>query len=141
MATGAWYRFYNGAGWKISKRGTELPKPIIAGPWGLFYPSFPDGKKIATLDLSERRLVVEDSRIKSFRKEVHFDYTTEGANIMSLAAGPDGTINGGTTFPMRAFSYSPETGKSVNRESYGQWNTMAVQGNKFFVGGYGAGFL
>jgi hypothetical protein len=74
-------------------------------------------------------------------KRVAFDYTSEGAHIMGLATAPDGTICGGTAFPMRFFSYDPEIDAWVNRESYGQWNTVACQGSRFFVGGYGGGFL
>jgi len=58
-----------------------------------------------------------------------------------MATAPDGTLCGGTAFPMRCFSYDPRTDAWTNRESYGQWNTVARQGDRFFVGGYGAGFL
>ena len=60
---------------------------------------------------------------------------------MGLAAAPDGTICGGTAFPMRFFSYNPDTDQWINRASYGQWNTIARQGDHFFVGGYRGGFL
>ena len=60
---------------------------------------------------------------------------------MGVAAAPDGTICGGTAFPMRFFSFDPRKDKLVNREAYGQWNTVARQGDRFFVGGYGHGFL
>jgi len=60
---------------------------------------------------------------------------------MGLCTAPDNTICGGTAFPMRFFSYDPKTDSWINRESYGQWNTVARQGDRFFVGGYGAGFL
>jgi hypothetical protein len=42
---------------------------------------------------------------------------------------------------MRFFSYDPKTDEWVNRAAYGQWNTIAPQGDRFFVGGYGHGFL
>ena len=42
---------------------------------------------------------------------------------------------------MRFFSYDPAADSWVNRASYGQWNTVARQGDRFFVGGYGGGFL
>ena len=57
---------------------------------------------------------------------------------MGVAAAPDGTICGGTAFPMRFFSFDPRRDEWVNREAYGQWNTVARQGDRFFVGGYGA---
>ena len=60
---------------------------------------------------------------------------------MGLATAPDGTICGGTAFPMRFFSYDPNTDQWTNRASYSQWNTVARQGDHFFVGGYPDGFL
>lgn len=74
-------------------------------------------------------------------KEVNFDYTSEGAHVMGLAAAPDGTICGGTAFPMRFFSYNPKTDEWINRAAFGQWNTVARQGDRFFVGAYCGGYL
>jgi hypothetical protein len=85
-------------------------------------------------------MVVEDPKAGRVKK-LGFTYTSEGAHIMGLAASPDGTICGGTAFPMRFFSYDPETDGWTNRESFGQWNTVAREGTRFFVGGYGGGFL
>jgi len=135
-----WYEFYQGKGKKIGKHETIKPKPIITSSQGLFYRNFPDGKQLKACDLVNRVLVVEDPKTNEV-KELHFDYTSEGAHIMGLAVAPDGTICGGTAFPMRFFSYNPETDQWVNRASYGQWNTVARQGDRFFVGGYGGGFL
>jgi hypothetical protein len=42
---------------------------------------------------------------------------------------------------MRFFRYDPKNDTWINRASYGQWNTVARQGDRFFVGGYGHGFL
>ncbi len=36
---------------------------------------------------------------------------------------------------MRFFSYHPKTDEWINRESYGQWNTVVRQGDRFFIGG------
>lgn len=116
------------------------PKPIIAGSQALFYRQFPSGKVLQTCDLVERRLVVADPRTKE-TKELRFDYTSEGADIMGVATAPDGAICGGTAFPMRFFSYDPKTDRWANRAAYGQWNAVATQGDRFFVGGYTAGFL
>jgi hypothetical protein len=136
-----WYRFHEGKGWKIGRLDKQIPKEIAAGPYALRRTTFPDGKKIALLDLNERRLVVEDPRGKSLRKELHFDYATEGSHIMSVTADPAGTLWGGTTFPMRSFAFDVRTGESANRESYGQWNTVAAAGGMRLVGGYGKGFV
>jgi hypothetical protein len=135
-----WYEFYQGEAKRTEKPGAIDPKPIITSSQGLFHTEFPDGKILKACDLVDRVLVVEGPQAGE-TKTLHFDYTSEGAHIMGLATAPDGTICGGTAFPMRFFSYNPQTDTWINRASYGQWNTVARQGDRFFVGGYGGGFL
>jgi len=139
-AKDVWYEFHNGDAKKIPPPAGINTKPIITSSQGLFYTDFPDGKRLKSCDLVTKTLVVDNPKTGE-TKELHFDYTSEGAHIMGLCAAPDGTICGGTAFPMRFFSYDPSTDQWINRESYGQWNTVARQGDRFFVGGYGAGFL
>lgn len=135
-----WYELYKGEAKRIIRPERINTKPIITGSQGLFHKEFPDGKRLRACDLVDRLLVVENPQTNEV-KEFHFDYTSEGAHIMGLATAPDGTICGGTAFPMRFFSYNPRTDEWINRASYGQWNTVVRQGDRFFVGGYGAGFL
>ncbi|HNR36398.1 MAG TPA: hypothetical protein PKO36_14545 [Candidatus Hydrogenedentes bacterium] len=147
-----WYEFYGGHGKKIAmpdrpddgSPGGTFPqvekKPIITDSQSLFHREFPDGRRLRVCDLVDRVLIVDDPKTGGF-KQLTFDYTSEGAHIMGVAAAPDGTICGGTAFPMRFFSYNPKTDAWINRASYGQWNTVARQGDRFFVGGYGGGFL
>lgn len=135
-----WYVFYKGEAARIEKPETIDKKPIITSSQSLFHRDFPSGRRLVTCDLVNRVLVVEDRKTgETIRNE--FDYTSEGAHVMGLAAAPDGTVCGGTAFPMRFFSYDPEADEWTNRASYGQWNTVAAQGDRFFVGGYGGGFL
>ncbi len=135
-----WYMFHKGEATKIDKPAAIDGKPIITSSQGLFHREFPSGRRLVTCDLVNRVLVVEDPKTgETMRNE--FDYTSEGAHVMGLAAAPDGTVCGGTAFPMRFFSYDPKADAWTNRASYGQWNTVAAQGDKFFVGGYGGGFL
>ncbi len=133
------YELYKGVATPIAKP-TINPKPIVTESQSLFHRNFPDGKVLKTCDTVERILEIEDPATGSVTKHT-FDYTSEGAHIMGIATAPDNTIAGGTAFPMRFFSYNPETDQWVNRESYGQWNTVVRQGDRFFVGGYGGGFL
>jgi len=135
-----WYELYKGEARKIAAPERINTKPIITSSQGLFYTDFPDGKRLKSCDLVTRTLVVENPKAGE-TKQLHFDYTSEGAHIMGLAAAPGGTICGGTAFPMRFFSYDPKTDQWVNRESFGQWNTGARQGDRFFVGGYTGGFM
>jgi streptogramin lyase len=136
----SWYELYRGGARKIGKPERINTKPIITGSQGLFHGDFPDGKKLKACDTLDRVLVVEDPKTGDATR-MRFAYKSEGAHIMGLAAAPDETICGGTAFPMRFFSYNPKTDQWTNRESYGQWNTVARQGDRFFVGGYGGGFL
>ncbi len=136
----SWYEFYRGEGKKIGKLEQKREKPIITSSQDLFHRDFPDGKRLQTCDLVNRVLVVEDPKTNEV-KELSFDYTSEGAHVMGLAVSPNGTICGGTAFPMRFFSYNPQTDTWTNRENYHQWNTVARQGDRFFAGGYGGGFL
>ena len=135
-----WYELYRGEGRKIGKHQRIRRKPVITSSQGLFHRDFPDGKRLKSCDLVSRLLLVEDPKTRE-TKTLKFDYESEGAHIMGMAAAPDGTISGGTAFPMRFFSYNPETDEWTNRAAYGQWNTVARQGDRFFVGGYGGGFL
>jgi len=135
-----WYRFVNRTAEKIGDHAKINKKPIISSSQGLFHVDFPDGAKLKSCDLVTRVLTVEDPSTGETR-QVDFEYTSEGAHLMGLAAAPNGTICGGTAFPMRFFSFNPVTDEWVNRASYGQWNTIAARGEYFFVGGYGGGFL
>jgi len=138
--TNGWYEFYQGEARKIGARPALKLKPIITSSQALFHRDFPDGQRVSECDLVERVLVISDP--KTGRTVRHrFEYTSEGANIMNLAAAPDGTICGGTAFPMRFFSYDPAAGRWTHREAYGQWNTVTRLGNRFFVGTYTHGGL
>lgn len=135
-----WFELYKGARRPVGAIREQNGKPIVTGSQGLFHRDFPDGKRIVTCDLETRTLSVEDPDSGEVR-EVAFDYTTEGAHVMGLAAAPDDSICGGTTFPARFFRYSPDSDSWINRPNHGQWNTVAAQTDRFFAGGYTGGFL
>ena len=137
---GNWIAFYKGKANPVGALTQKREKPYIAGSQGLFHRSFPDGKQIVSCDLVDRELVVKDPKTGA-ETIVSFDYTSEGAHLMGVAVAPDLSICGGTAFPMRFFSYSPATDSWVNLASYGQWNTVARQADRFFVGAYSGGFL
>jgi len=138
--TDNWYELYRGQARKIGPRPNIQPKPIITASQSLFHREFPDGRRIVSCDLGERVLIVEDPK-SGQKRRLSFDYHSEGAHVLGLAVAPDETICGGTAFPMRFFSYNPRTDRWVNRASYGQWNTVVRQADRFFVGGYTQGFL
>ena len=113
---------------------------MISGPQTFFYKTFPDGKIVKSCDLVTRKIVVEDPKTKK-TIENNFDYASEGAIVMGVAAAPDGTLAGGSAFPMHFFALDPKTEKIVNRPAYGQWNTITRRGDHFFVGAYPGGWV
>jgi hypothetical protein len=135
-----WVELYRGGRTDLGRHDNRSPKPEIADSQGLFHQEFPDGKRLEACDLVERELVVSDPE-SGTESKVSFDYSSEGAHLMGLAAAPDDTICGGTAFPMRFFRYDPKEDEWTNRAAYGQCNTVVSQGDRFFVGGYGGGFL
>lgn len=135
-----WYELNNGEGTKIGKNHSVSTKQMVAGNQGLFYRDFPDGKKLMELNLIDRKLVVEDPKTGS-KKEVLFEYTSDGGWTMGIAASPDGKICGGTSFPMRFFSFDPKNGSWVNLPAFGQLNALTRQGDRIYFGAYGGGCL
>ncbi len=136
-----WVMFHQGKATALNQPPTVQAKPYIAGSQGLFHDTFPDGKRIKTFDLVTRQFAIEDPKTKE-TKSFAFDYKSEGAHFMGVAAAADGTISGGVAFPMRSFSYDPRTDTLVNRDAFGkQWNTVARQGERFFIGAYTGGYL
>ena len=134
-----WFELYQGKRKAVSGHVLDA-KPYTAGKAFYFHADFPDGKKLERCDLAERALEVSDPA-KAQSHTVSFEYSSEGAHIMGVARAPDDTICGGTFFPRRFFSYNPVADSWIRRESYAQWNTVVTQGDRFFVGGYGSGFL
>lgn len=133
------YELYAGRATKIAPLSERRPKPIVQGSQGLFHREFPGGGRLDSLDLVERRLAVTDADGRG--RQVDFDYPSEGAHVMSVAAASDSTVCGGTAFPMRFFSYDPRRNEWTNRPAYGQYNTVAGTCGAFYMGGYTGGWI
>lgn len=138
--TDAWIELYEGQATRIGALEERNPKSYIAGSQGLFHRSFPDGKILRTCDLTRRTMVVEDPETGE-RTQLEFDYTSDGAHLMGLATAPNGTIAGGTAFPMRFFNYDPEADEWTNHACMGQWNIVQPGNDRFYVGMYTSGGL
>ncbi len=134
-----WYELYAGEATKIDAAPEAPAKPIIASTQGLFHRDFGTGHTLKTFDLVNRRMVVQTPEGEEVTHE--FDYESEGAHTMSLGAASDGTIAGGTAFPMRFFSYNPQTDEMIDRTALGQWNTIAPTDTLFYIGAYTHGLL
>jgi hypothetical protein len=139
-ATDGWYELYGGQATRIGPAPAVNHKPIITGSQGLVHTAFQSGKRLKSVDLTERRLTVTDPATGA-DTTVAFDYTSAGAHLMGLATSPDGTIVGGTAFPFCYFRYDPKADTWENRACLGQWNTVARQGDRFYAGIYGGGGL
>jgi hypothetical protein len=136
---GGWYRLYRGQATRLEGKPPLRRKAIVTASQALFHDRFPDGTRLASCNLLSRLLATE--RPDGTTQTVGFEYTSDGAHIMGVAVAPDGTLCGGTAFPMRFFSYQPHSGAWKNEEAYCQFNTVARQGDLFFMGGYIRGFL
>lgn len=113
----------------------------LAGSQFLKAETFADGRKIKEFNLEERRLVLTDADGKNLRT-VAFDYPSEGANIMGVAATADGMVRGGTMFQTFGFTFDPRTDAFTGRgPAGGQWNALAADENHLIVGSYGHGIL
>lgn len=135
-----WYELYRGAATRIGKHDNRKPKPCVTSSQGLFHQNFADGRKLTRCDTVERVIAMQDPRTgKTW--ENSFTYSSDGAHLMGVAAAPDGTLCGGTAFPMRFFSYDPRNDSWINRPSFNQNNTVVTQGDRYFVGGYICGHL
>ncbi|WP_276360651.1 hypothetical protein [Daejeonella sp. H1SJ63] len=135
-----WYELYKGEYKKIGEYKDRKPVNQITGSQSLFHRNFPDGSILRNLDLVNRILITENPKTKA-TKEVSFDYTSDGAIVMGIGTAPDGTIVGGTAFPMRFFNYDLKKDKWVNREALGQFNALINQNKKVYFGVYAGGHL
>jgi len=135
-----WYELYKGEARKIGDYKNLKPVKIITGSQSLFHRNFPDGTILKDLDLVNRILITENPKTNS-TKEVSFDYTSDGAIVMGIGTAPDGTIVGGTAFPMRFFNYDLKKDRWVNRYALGQFNALVNQNKKVYFGVYSGGHL
>lgn len=135
-----WYEFYKGEYKKIGEYKDRKPVNQITGSQSLFHRNFPDGSILKNLDLVNRILITENPK-SNIRKEVSFDYTSDGAIVMGIGTAPDGTIVGGTAFPMRFFNYDLKKDRWINRYALGQFNALVNQNKKVYFGVYSGGHL
>ncbi|MBB5439935.1 hypothetical protein HDC92_003631 [Pedobacter sp. AK017] len=137
---GPWYELYKGKANKVGQYRTRKPKPVITGSQVLVHDKFPDGSLLKSLDLVNRVLVTENPGTRK-KNTVTFNYSSDGAIVMGVGTAPDGTIVGGTAFPMRFFNYDLKNDNWVNRPALGQFNALANQNNKVFFAVYNGGYL
>jgi len=139
-AEGKWVELYRGQRTDLDKPPALKKKPYIAASQSLFHQRFPDGKVLKEFDTIEKVMVVEDPQTQESTR-LTFDYASEGAHVMAMCAAPDGTMCGGSAFPFRFFSHNPRTDEWMRAAAFLQFNTVVRQGDRWYTGGYGHGFL
>ncbi len=137
---GQWYELRRDKAVKLEGQPPFRFKPMIGGSIWPFHREFPSGRRIKSLDLPGRTLIVEDPKAQT-GKTFTFDYPSEGAHAMEAAVLSDGRIGGGTAFPMHFFMFDPATDRMEHEEMMGQTNVLTSQGGRVFVGGYVEGLL
>jgi len=117
--------------------------PMKTGSQGTFLRNFPDGRRIAALNLAEKWVEVTEPDSGKIRRTV-LDYRSEGPGILSVIAGPDGRIYGSTGLPLHFFVYDPE---NDYLEDWGgvrhgaHFNALALQGHWLAGAAYCGGHL
>jgi streptogramin lyase len=122
---------------------TPVEKPGAAQPVVRPQSQFPDGTRLAKVDVNGRSMQIMDAGADKPR-EVKFDYASPGVNIYSMALGPDGNIWGATGLPLRIWRFDSQTGKMANwglGGHGGHVNQMVRQGSKLYGGVYSSGSL
>lgn len=137
---GVWMELYQGQRTDLPKAPAVKQKPIITASQDLFHRQFTSGKLLKQLDTVAKFMVISDPKTQE-EKRLTFNYQSEGAHIMGMCAAPNNTMCGGTAFPMRFFSFDPKADTWINQEAFSQFNTVAMQGDRWYTGGYGGGFL
>lgn len=145
QAGGQWLRLFEGRAEPIQPAQKGKAKFIGNIGWGNTKFDLPDGRKVAAYNLPEKYLKVFDPRTKK-TQTFAFDYKTEGAQITSLAAGPDGRIYGSSCHPMHFFVYTPPEDKledwgGIPAVGGGNFCAIAQQGNVLIGAQYSAGKL
>ena len=99
-----WYRLYEGNAEPIAAEEAGKAKDVGAIYWNNIKYNLPDGRQITGYHLPDRYFEIYDPATKETRT-ITFDYSTSGANISSVGAGPDGNVYAATNHPMRLIRY------------------------------------
>jgi hypothetical protein len=138
---GSWYELYQGSIKNIGNNHQVNEKTILTGTQALRLLNFPDGQRVKSVDLINRKLTIEKLPGQGLQT-VNFDYTTEGTWVMGVAASPDKrSIIGGSSFPMRLLKYTVDQDSWDHKAAYGQYNTLTTYGKYVFFGSYPEGDL
>ncbi len=134
-----WHRLDAGEATSIDEMPVDRA-PMRTGSQGSVFRGFPDGSRIAQLNIPDRILVIEEA--DGTERRVDFDYESEGSLIYTLTLAPDNAIYGSTGHPLRVFRFDLETGDLSDRAlPGGHLNQMITMGDLVYGGNYAGGTL
>ena len=136
-----WHQLHAGEATPID----EMPvarAPMRTGSQEAVFRGFPDGSRIAELDIPDRILVIEEA--DGTQRRVEFDYESEGSSIYTMTLAPDDAIYGSTGHPLRVWRFDIESGELTHEGFMGQMghhNQMITMSDLVYAGNYSAGTL
>ncbi|MFW5868254.1 MAG: hypothetical protein ACOCX2_10585 [Armatimonadota bacterium] len=140
-AADTWWRLRGGQAEVVAAEDVPAAAPTGAIDWGQRTAPLPGGT-VATLDLPERELTIAPPEGEP--RLVEFDYESEGANITSVAAGPDDNIYASTSHPMHLVRYDPAADEltdlgHVPQIGGGNMCAMTTAGDGLYAASYAGG--
>lgn len=108
-----WYRFEGG---RASPIGASQVAPSVCTGHGYrqIHGHLPPPWQLLSVELEQRRVVIGNSTRKQQPKHVSLSYESTGAQLSSLAVGPDGLIYGTSGHPEHFFTYDPGTNRTTD---------------------------
>jgi outer membrane protein assembly factor BamB len=136
-----WWRLHEGQAEVVAVEDVAGAVPNGSIGWGQRDATLADGT-VVRLDLPEKKLTVTAPGGEA--QDVAFTYESEGADITSIAAGPDGGIYASTSHPMHMVRYDPEAGEltdlgPVPAIGGGNMCAMTPAGDYLYGAAYSAG--
>lgn len=101
-----WFRLWNGE--LTPCKQSEIGTKAFVGDIHWQATSYPlsDGRMVSEYNMPERYMKIKDPK-SGEEFTIEFDYETQGAEITSIATGPEGRIYGSSCHPMHFFMYNP----------------------------------
>lgn len=114
----------------------------VAGYGHMTQTGLPDGSKVSRYDTDAR--VIQITAADKTTREFPLEYQSEGADLTSLSAGPDGCIYASSAHPMHLVRYDPVADAiadlgAVPKVGGGNFCSMATLGNYLIASSYASG--
>jgi len=142
--SGTWYQFSKGKFKIIPDQPDVEWKTLPIGRDSAVLADFPDGKKIAEINISSGNARIFDPKTGE-TNTIRFTYSAEsGPRIYSMLSAPDGYIYGSTGQPIKFFRFDPKTSEITHTgyaEAQGHINVMTWLDGKLYGGIYGDGIF